>query len=158
MTRKVETEWQTEIIKHIRSSGGYARKMGPQIARGFPDLLVVANGETRFFEVKLLRLKGLAYLGKGHAQMRAIPLTANQQIEMGKIRQAGGRADLLLILQSEDAHMNDARMGCVSTPLVSKGIQSPVTVYATPKNTGEFMPWGILRKARNLVPLLLKTL
>lgn len=98
-----EVEWQTKIIKRIRSEGGYAKKWATQYSVGVPDLVTVLNDEqsglaaSHFFEVKLEKswFKNTS---------RKIKLSEKQKYEISALAKAGARVGVILL-----AHLHDDR-------------------------------------------------
>ena len=110
MTHKAELSWQADIVKAINKDGGYARKVGSQFQKGFPDLVVVWGGQTYFFEVKVIQFSKSAIITSQYLH-RKIPVTELQRIELSKIHGAGALAFILVIMQATDTQPKNAVMG-----------------------------------------------
>ena len=155
MSKHLETWWQTEIAKAARRNDGYARKVRLANQKGFPDLYVVdahlAVHNVWLIEVKLLGFKRLEHMLSDHLE-RKVPLASIQWIEINEIRQAGGFVEVLVILEAENAKVDEARMGLIELPSLYG-----TPMVATAHNTSRFIRWGQLKRYQNTISNLVQT-
>ena len=155
MSKHLETWWQTEIAKAVRRNDGYARKVRLANQKGFPDLYVVdahlALHNAWLIEVKLLGFKRLEHMLSDHLG-RKVPLTPIQWTEIKEIRKCGGFVEVLVILEAEDAKVDEARMGLIELPA-----RHETPMVATARNTSRFIRWGQLKRYQNTISNLVQT-
>lgn len=88
-----EVTWQRKIIKRLCDEGGYGKKWATAYAVGVPDLILVTGALGLLVaEVKLEK-------NWNKNTDRTLGITSKQKKELNDIRDAGGSACVLLIVQ-----------------------------------------------------------
>ena len=88
----IEVDYQTDIVRGMRSQGGFAEKLANKFKKGIPDLLLKLP-EWRyplFLEAKLVKVMPLKHY--------RIETTALQRLCLKSMRDAGMHAGILLIV------------------------------------------------------------